>query len=279
MQVLVLASQNAVEYKNLGVATSGITLFRSIGGSLGTAVLGAIFAGSLAARLTSNSSTAAIANDSHEGVGLTAISQMTAMERAGYLEAFTGALGTLFIVAACIAAVGFALTWLLEERTLRETVAATAGASEALPIPTDDDSLRQLSQGLWVILNREGKKRLLETVAARANVNLSPLAVWLLMRREGEPSTPLEEYHSAFDLELVKLQQAEEELRSMQYVDVSPKDSHHVALSAKGIAALESIYSARESLIAEKLKGWKPMQNEQLADFLHSIARDRSLVS
>ena len=49
MQVLVLATQNAVSYEQLGVATSGATLFRSIGGSLGTAMLGAIFS----ARLTS----------------------------------------------------------------------------------------------------------------------------------------------------------------------------------------------------------------------------------
>ncbi len=43
MQVLVLAVQNAVDYAELGVATSGATLFRSMGGALGTAVLGAIF--------------------------------------------------------------------------------------------------------------------------------------------------------------------------------------------------------------------------------------------
>src|SRR4051812_28299842 len=47
MQVLVLAVQNAVPYSMLGVATSGSTLFRSIGGSLGTAVLGAVFTGRL----------------------------------------------------------------------------------------------------------------------------------------------------------------------------------------------------------------------------------------
>lgn len=44
MQVLVIAVQNDVDYSELGVATSGVTLFRSIGGSLGTAVFGAIFA-------------------------------------------------------------------------------------------------------------------------------------------------------------------------------------------------------------------------------------------
>src|SRR3954470_24888764 len=48
MQVLVLAAQNAVDYKYLGVASSGSTLFRSIGGSIGVAAFGAIFANRLA---------------------------------------------------------------------------------------------------------------------------------------------------------------------------------------------------------------------------------------
>jgi EmrB/QacA subfamily drug resistance transporter len=43
MQVLVLAAQNAVDYRLLGVATSGSTLARSIGGSIGVSVFGAIF--------------------------------------------------------------------------------------------------------------------------------------------------------------------------------------------------------------------------------------------
>ena len=43
MQVLVLATQNAVDYRLLGVATSGATLFRQVGGSIGVSVFGAIF--------------------------------------------------------------------------------------------------------------------------------------------------------------------------------------------------------------------------------------------
>ena len=35
MQVLVLAAQNAVDYRLLGVAPSGSTLFRQVGGSIG----------------------------------------------------------------------------------------------------------------------------------------------------------------------------------------------------------------------------------------------------
>ena len=51
MQVLVLAVQNAVSFEVLGAATSGVTLFRGIGGSLGAAVFGTIFSSRLASGL------------------------------------------------------------------------------------------------------------------------------------------------------------------------------------------------------------------------------------
>ena len=51
MQVLVLAVQNAVDYRNMGVATSGSLLFRQIGGSIGIALFGAIFTNGLRTQL------------------------------------------------------------------------------------------------------------------------------------------------------------------------------------------------------------------------------------
>ena len=47
MQVLILAVQNSVERRHMGVATSGATLFRSIGGSVGVSVFGAVFSHAL----------------------------------------------------------------------------------------------------------------------------------------------------------------------------------------------------------------------------------------
>ena len=52
MQVLVLAVQNDVDYRDLGVATSGATFFRSIGGCFGVAICGAIFSNRLADELS-----------------------------------------------------------------------------------------------------------------------------------------------------------------------------------------------------------------------------------
>jgi hypothetical protein len=53
MQILVTAVQNAVNPADVGAATAGSNFFRSIGGSFGTAVFGAIFANELPRQLVS----------------------------------------------------------------------------------------------------------------------------------------------------------------------------------------------------------------------------------
>ena len=95
MQVLVLAVQNAVDYADLGVATSGATLFRSIGGSLGTSILGAIFANRLRNELASLLPAGAA---SRVGAGAQVnpkqIDALPPPLRASYLHAFTNSLNT-----------------------------------------------------------------------------------------------------------------------------------------------------------------------------------------
>src|SRR3954447_6754314 len=51
MQVLTIIVQNTVEYRDLGVATSGVTFFRTMGSSFGAAVFGTIYANQLAPNL------------------------------------------------------------------------------------------------------------------------------------------------------------------------------------------------------------------------------------
>ena len=51
MQVIVLVVQNDAPPRDIGVATSTATFFRSMGGSLGVALFGAIFASRLTSEL------------------------------------------------------------------------------------------------------------------------------------------------------------------------------------------------------------------------------------
>lgn len=51
MQVLIMTVQNTVDFSDLGVATSGVTFFRTIGSSFGAAIFGSLFANFLGSRI------------------------------------------------------------------------------------------------------------------------------------------------------------------------------------------------------------------------------------
>ncbi len=121
LQVLVLAAQNAVDYKYLGVATSGSTLFRQIGGSIGVSIFGAIFANQLAKNLA-----ATIPAGAHvpTSVNPAALKQFPPAVHDAYTAAITAALRPVFLTAAAVAVLGFILTWALREVPLKATAQA-----------------------------------------------------------------------------------------------------------------------------------------------------------
>jgi EmrB/QacA subfamily drug resistance transporter len=120
MQVLVLAVQNAVDPSNMGVATSGSTLFRQIGGSIGVAIFGSIFANRLGVELASRLPAGARVPDASNPA---AIRGLPAGLRSVFEEAFAAALHPVFLAAAGVSVIAFALTWLMPDLRLRDTVA------------------------------------------------------------------------------------------------------------------------------------------------------------
>ncbi len=123
MQVLVIAVQNAVPYEQLGTATSAATFFRSIGGSFGVAVFGAIFNNALVHNLPRYLPRQALRHVTDGRVSLNP-AQLKALPAAvhhGYVHAFTDSLDRVFVFAVPFAALAFALTWLLREVPLRTT--------------------------------------------------------------------------------------------------------------------------------------------------------------
>jgi Na+/melibiose symporter-like transporter len=59
-QVLTIAIQNSVERRELGIVTASANLFRSLGGAVGVAVFGAIFAGHLDGALSASTVASAL---------------------------------------------------------------------------------------------------------------------------------------------------------------------------------------------------------------------------
>jgi EmrB/QacA subfamily drug resistance transporter len=129
MQVLVLAAQNSVDYSQLGVATSGASLARQIGGSIGVSVFGAIFTNRLGHELVQRVPPGVHVPSS---ASLSVLHQLPPAIHALYVEAVCAALQPVFLAAAGVMVVAFGLSWLLQDVPLRETAGAAAvGESSA----------------------------------------------------------------------------------------------------------------------------------------------------
>jgi predicted MFS family arabinose efflux permease len=146
MQVLVLVVQNDARPEEVGVATSTATFFRSVGGSFGIAIFGAIFASRLASEI--KQLPAGAAKHLAGGVHLTPeqAKQLPPAVHQEFLQAFSHSLHGVFLWGLLMAIVPFGLAWLLKEVPLRTTLAkpvelaaeeAAAGATgaEALVAP------------------------------------------------------------------------------------------------------------------------------------------------
>ena len=140
MQVFVLSVQNAVDHRDLGVATSAATFFRSIGGSIGVAVFGAIFANRLAASLHTTGAQLGSLNGNAAHLTPAQLKLMRAQHPVlfdHFIHAFNHALHVVFVAAVPFGALALLLALLLREVPLRRTTGRGAGMdaadSQAMP--------------------------------------------------------------------------------------------------------------------------------------------------
>jgi predicted MFS family arabinose efflux permease len=139
MQVVVTAVQNSVDRRHMGVATASVTFFRSMGGAIGTALLGAI----LNIRLKHHLSEIVGAAQGH-GAGaaintndVTAIQALPEPIKSWVLEAFTRAMDDVFLVAVPFMAVAFVIALTMREKPLRGRAPHTDSATPSASAETD----------------------------------------------------------------------------------------------------------------------------------------------
>jgi EmrB/QacA subfamily drug resistance transporter len=266
MQVLVLAVQNAVDYKYLGVATSGSTMFRSIGGSIGVSLFGAIFTNRLATELAQRLS---------PGVHIpstTSPAQIRALPpgvRDSYVHALTAALSPVFLVAAVISSVAFLLALLLPDIPLRRTSEAE-GIGEAFASPRDGDSERELERVLSVIARREERWRAYEELAARARTDLPPAELWALCRLAERAPVSQQSIAAATGVDHEQLERALEGLSRRGLV---AQNDGAYDLTAAGERVFEVIVRVKRATLEELVRDWSPEDHAQLEPMLDRLAR------
>ena len=277
MQVLVISVQNAVDFKDLGVATSGATLFRLIGGSLGTAILGAVFSSRLAHNLAAALPSTSNGTGDTTPMSTQVMAQMSPVARAAYATAFTGALNTVFLVAAIVCGIGFVLTWLMPETPLRATAAASAADTgseigEAFARPEDESSAEeQLAAALRSLDDRAVQRQHIERIVERAGESLSALSAWLLVRADREPARSPFDVGRERDLPTERVRTAVEELRSRGLIKAIVEGDARAMryrLTSKGCDVLDALTKARREHLSELASGWKDRSERPIDEYL-----------
>jgi EmrB/QacA subfamily drug resistance transporter len=271
IQVLVIAVQNAVDYRDLGAATSGATFFRSIGGSFGTAVFGAIFsnvlAGDLARALHGLRLPPGIGALS--GASPAVLAHLPAPVRAGYVAGFSHALHTVFLYAVPMGALAFCTTFFLKELPLRDTSRAVDAADKTAPtaIPAVRDSAQEMERALLVLFGRERRAEIYRMLAASAACPVSPRACWLLYRVADNAPITSEALAKLLGITGADLSDRLTELVTSGYITANGE----IALTALGEQAAVRLRAAREDGIDRLLTGWHPEMDAELRDLLGRI--------
>ncbi|UXA15995.1 MDR family MFS transporter [Mycobacterium sp. SMC-4] len=137
MQVLVLIVQSTAKFSDLGVATSGVTFFRTIGSSFGAAIFGSLFATFLYARITP--ALAAGGAPPEAAQSPQALHRLPDAVAAPVVTAYADSLGLVFLCAAPVAAIGFLVSLTLKQVPLQDIEAAAAlDMGEGFAMPSAD---------------------------------------------------------------------------------------------------------------------------------------------
>ena len=138
MQTLVISVQNALPPKDMGVATSSVTFFRSLGGTLGAATSLAVLFGSLAGNITARAEQAGLPQDVIDRFSSASalddssiIATLPEAVRTVVLQGFADSTSTVFLTVAFLLVPAFVLTLLVKEIPLRAQGGIAAAQSDA----------------------------------------------------------------------------------------------------------------------------------------------------
>jgi MFS family permease len=268
MQVLVIAVQNAVDYRDLGAATSGVTFFRSMGSSFGVAIFGAIFSNVLLAELQRTFGAAAGANLDQASSLSHAIAQLPPAVHVAYVHAYAAALHPVFFTAGCVGIAAFALAWLLPETALRTVVKAT-DLEETFAMPLERTSAQEIERALSFLATREGRVRAYTTLAEAAGVDAPANQCWLLIRLGQTPPRTPEALRASLQAPPEALARILGGLRERRFVE----QNGVVALTAAGRTASERLQAARRALLERYLADWPPDQRAQMQQIIVELAQ------
>ncbi|MER8068430.1 MDR family MFS transporter [Streptomyces sp. NPDC094034] len=146
MQITMLVAQNSVEMKDMGVGSSTTTLFRTLGGSFGAAIMGALFTSRVQDEMAARAGAGgAGATEQTTQLDAASLAKLPDMVREAYQHAVSTGTNAAFTLGAAIAVIGFVAAFFVKEVPLRggEKKPADVADQDPAPAPAADGKVTQ----------------------------------------------------------------------------------------------------------------------------------------
>ncbi|AUI59136.1 MDR family MFS transporter [Amycolatopsis sp. BJA-103] len=275
MQVLVIVVQNTADYRDLGVATSGVTFLRSLGSSFGAAIFGTIYANQLAPNLAA----AGAEHPLPPGIDPKAVQVPNALHAlpdsvsAPYVQAYSDSLHTVFLYAAPVGLVALVLAFFLKEVPLRDTSRAAApDLGDGFAMPESGNGDQDLERVVGRLLAREGKAAS-SGVLAKSGCELDNGGLWCLgqirLRERRNKPTSLAVIGSRYGIPPEVFEAA---FARLEFTGHLAFRSGEWVTTAAGRAELEKLIRAWKDWLAERLLDWGLEGHEELDAALGRVA-------
>ena len=258
MQILTIVVQSTVPYQDLGVATSGVTFFRTLGSSFGAAVFGAIYANVLSDQLPA----AIAARRGGPGRRQRAPRRCTPIRTppiAPIVDAYADAMHVVFLAAVPVALLAFVVALFLKQVPLRGTARETAqDVGEGFGVPDNADADQQLQAAIARLVQHKGGTELpvvrQQSGSAFGNADGWTVGQVYLRARLGRP-TSLGEIARRYRVPAEVLEPAFAQSAARGYL---VSQDGHFDLTPTGREEVGKLIAAFRAWLADELADWGP---------------------
>jgi EmrB/QacA subfamily drug resistance transporter len=277
VQVPIIAVQNAVDYRDLGDATSGVTLFRAVGGLMGITAFSAILGHQLAARMTE----AVRGVQLLPGVDIVAIrrdprllSVLPPATRAAVTDAFAHSFQMMFLWSTPVALAGLLLALLLRGTAVRATANVSDLGEACGGAPTVRSSGHEIERQLSELLRSDADtpEKLEQTytdLGAHAGSNAPPGCLWALCRIARTGTIPANTLSERAGVSTEEHQCIDRLVADGLIIG----DNGNLTITEKGQALTERLREGMQQTLTKFLGGWSAHDHRQLSEHLAHLSQ------
>ena len=256
MQVLTIVVQNTVAYHELGSATSGVTFFRTLGSSFGTAIFGTLYTSQLTPNL--GKALAQSPDVPPAAVGSpSALHTLPGSAITHVVGAYADTVDFVFRWAVPVAVLGFIVAWFLKQVPMRDSSRAGAtNMGDGFAAPDRADADRQLELAISRVMRKADIPLKLQLLADSGS-SLTPGQAWMVgqvhWRGRNQDGISLDTVARAHRVPTEVLEPAFRSAAGAGYLDF---DGGRVTITPAGQAEVDRLAAAWRQWLDGQLDDW-----------------------